>query len=318
MVHVSLDTVSVDFPIYGGTSRSLKNSLVHVGTGGRLATGAGDRKFVNALRNVSLEVREGDRVGLIGGNGAGKTTLLRVMAGIYEPTKGVCTSAGNIVPLFGGSLGMDLELPGYDNIVLRGRILGLSQKQIKAQVDDIADFAELDHFLYLPVRTYSAGMRLRLAFAITTAIEADILLLDEGVGAGDEAFRRKVGERVDSFIARAGLLVLATHSVSLMTRFCDRALWLDHGEVKAFGPIDQVLGEYRASVLTPEQIALMQATTRAKQAALEEIRAQRREEREARRAEKREARRKERAEAKNKAREERRAKAAAKKSETTP
>lgn len=285
MVYVNLDGVSVDFPIYGGTSRSLKTSLVHVGTGGRLATGAGDRKFVNALRNVSLNVREGDRVGLIGGNGAGKTTLLRVMAGIYEPTKGVRSSVGNIVPLFGGSLGMDLELPGYDNIVLRGRILGLSNKQIKNQIEDIADFAELDHFLYLPVRTYSAGMRVRLAFAITTAVEADILLLDEGVGAGDEAFRRKAEERVDKFIARAGLLVLASHSKSLMKRFCDKALWLDHGEAKAFGPIDDVLAQYRASVMTPAQIAARQLAAREarRQAKLaerhEERRAQRQQER---------------------------------------
>lgn len=248
MVHVQLDNVSVDFPIYSGASRSLKNSLVHVGTGGRVATDARSRKVVNALRDVSISLREGERVGLIGGNGAGKTTLLRVMAGVYEPTKGVCTSLGNVVPLFGGALGMDPELPGYENIIMRGQILGLSRKEILRRIDDIVEFTELEHFLYLPVRTYSAGMRVRLAFAITTSVDADILLLDEGVGAGDESFTYKARHRLDSFIARAGILVLASHSSALMRRFCDKALWMDHGEARVFGPIDDVLAQYRESL----------------------------------------------------------------------
>jgi ABC-2 type transport system ATP-binding protein len=253
MTFMKLDKVSVDFPIYGGTSRSLKNSLVHVGTGGRLATDAANRKVVNALRNVDLDVREGDRLGLVGGNGAGKTTLLRVMSGIYEPTKGIYSSRGHIVPLFGGTLGMNLELPGMDNIVQRGRVLGLSAKQIQSHIDDIVAFTELEHFIHLPMRTYSAGMRVRLAFAITTAVDADILLLDEGLGAGDESFRKKAAERLAGFVSRAGILILATHSASMMRQFCDQGLLLDHGEVKMRGPIADTLRQYRDAA-DPERV----------------------------------------------------------------
>jgi ABC-2 type transport system ATP-binding protein/lipopolysaccharide transport system ATP-binding protein len=257
MVHMKLDNVCVDFPIYGGTSRSLKNSLVHVGTGGRLATDAANRKVVNALRHVTLDIREGERIGLIGSNGAGKTTLLRVMAGIYEPTKGVCSSFGKIVPLFGGSLGMNPELTGLENIYQRGRVLRLSSRQIKAQIDDIVAFTELEHFIHLPMRTYSAGMRVRLAFAVTTAIDADILLLDEGLGAGDQSFREKARARLQNFISRAGILILATHSASLMRRFCNQGLWLDHGHTKMLGDIEHVLKRCSEDTnpKSPEQIA---------------------------------------------------------------
>ena len=251
MVWINLENVGVEFPIYGGTSRSLKNSLLRAGSGARVARDAGDRAVVKALRGISLELREGDRFGLIGGNGAGKTTLLRTMSGIYEPTRGSITTQGTIVPLFGGNLGMDQELPGYDNIDIRGRILGLSRKEILARIDDIAEFTELGNFLHLPVRTYSAGMRVRLAFAITTAVDADILLLDEGLGAGDSSFRKKAQARLNKFIARAGILVVASHSESLMRRFCDRGLWLDHGEVKAIGPLEDVLAAYREANQKP-------------------------------------------------------------------
>src|SRR5262249_16722112 len=158
--------------------RSLKNRAINIGSAGKLARDAMNRHVIEALRNVSLDLREGDRLGLIGGNGAGKTTLLRVMAGVYEPTRGVCSGQGKVVPLFRGRVGMDLELPGIENIFLRGQVLGLSAKEMGERVDDIAEFTELGAFLEMPVRTYSAGMRLRLALAITTSVDAEILLLD--------------------------------------------------------------------------------------------------------------------------------------------
>lgn len=257
MVHLKLERVGVDFPIYAGSSRSLKNHAIYVGSAGRLARDARDRHVVSALKNISLDLREGERLGLIGGNGAGKTTLLRVMAGVYEPTKGVVSGRGKIVPLFGGALGMDLELPGIENIFLRGQILGLTAKQMAARVDDIVEFTELGDFLHLPVRTYSSGMRMRLAFAITTAVDAEILLLDEALGTGDASFRRKARERLNRFVSRAGILVLATHSKSLMNRFCDKALWLENGEIRGYGPISQVLRAYR--VAAREKLALVRA-----------------------------------------------------------
>jgi len=253
MVHIHAERVGIDFPIYGNTGRSLKNSILHATTGGRLATTA-SRTVVAALSNISLDLREGDRLGLVGGNGAGKTTLLRVLASIYEPTRGTLTTSGQIVPLFGGSLGMDLELPGFDNIILRGMILGLSRRQIMNKIDDIAAFTELEDFLHLPVRTYSAGMRVRLAFAISTSVDADILLLDEGVGAGDASFMNKAQARLLDFVERTGLLVLATHSTTLMRKICSHAIWMHRGEIKRHGPVDDVMTEYREWILEQQRL----------------------------------------------------------------
>lgn len=244
MVWMRLENVGVEFPIYG---RRMSSGRVRANVGGEISPDARSRASISALRQVSLDLKEGDRIGLIGGNGAGKTTLLRVMAGIYEPTAGSVTTRGTVVALLGGALGMDMELPGYENIMLRGRMLGLTRKEIMARMDDIMAFTELEDFLHLPMRTYSAGMRLRLAFAITTSVDADILLLDEAVGAGDDAFKAKAQARLNRFIERAGILVLATHSTALMTQFCDQALWLDHGEMKKRGPVNDVIAAYKQS-----------------------------------------------------------------------
>ena len=248
MTLLRLENVNVEFPIYGSSSRSLKQSLFSAGTGGRLALDASERTVVQALTNVSLELHDGDRLGLIGGNGAGKTTLLRVMSGIYEPTAGSVVTEGYVVPFFGGSLGIDMDLPGYDNIMLRGRILGFSRREIKRRAEEIAAFTDLHDFLHLPVRTYSAGMRVRLAFAISTSVDADILLFDEGLGVGDAAFMTKAQDRLMSFVERSGLLVLATHSEQLMNRICNKAIWLNRGEIAAFGPVDEVMHRYRLHV----------------------------------------------------------------------
>ena len=243
-----LENVSVSFPIYHGGSRSLKKSLLFRGSAGQLGSDASDRITVEALRNVSLRFNSGDRVALIGNNGAGKTTLLRVMAGVYEPVSGVVTTRGRISPMFDISLGIDGEMSGYDNIRMRGLILGLSAREIGDRVSDIADFTDLKDYLELPVRTYSSGMMTRLTFAVATCFSPEILLMDEWIVAGDAAFLAKAQHRIESFVNRAGILVLASHSNEICRQWCNKALWMERGGVKMFGDIESVLGEYEGAL----------------------------------------------------------------------
>ena len=245
---LSLDNVSVSFPIYQGGSRSLKKSLLFRGSGGQLASDASHRVTVEALRNVSLEFGTGDRVALIGSNGAGKTTLLRVMAGIYEPVIGVVKSRGRISPMFDIALGIDGEISGYDNIRLRGLILGLSAREIEERMADIAEFTELGDYLDIPVRTYSSGMMTRLTFAVATCFAPEILLMDEWIVAGDAGFLAKAQHRIKSFIERAGILVLASHSSDICRQWCNKAVWMERGEIKMHGEIETVLDCYNSQI----------------------------------------------------------------------
>jgi ABC-2 type transport system ATP-binding protein/lipopolysaccharide transport system ATP-binding protein len=241
---LSLDNVSVSFPIYHGGSRSLKKSLLFRGSGGQLASDASHRIVVEALREVSLSFRTGDRVALIGNNGAGKTTLLRVMAGIYEPVTGAVTSHGRISPMFDIALGIDGEISGYDNIRLRGLILGLSAREIEERMADIVEFTELGDYLDIPVRTYSSGMMTRLTFAVATCFAPEILLMDEWIVAGDAGFLAKAQHRIEAFVEKAGILVLASHSSEICRRWCNKAVWMERGQVKMVGEINAVLDSY--------------------------------------------------------------------------
>lgn len=245
-IELSLDNVSVSFPIYHGGSRSLKKSLLFRGSGGQLASDASHRITVEALRNVSMEFRTGDRVALIGKNGAGKTTLLRVMAGIYEPVTGVVKSRGRISPMFDISLGIDGDISGYDNIRLRGLILGLPAREIEERMADIAEFTELGDYLDIPVRTYSSGMMTRLTFAVATCFSPEILLMDEWILAGDAGFLAKAQHRVETFVEQAGILVLASHSTEICRRWCNKAVWMERGEVKMAADISAVLDSYNS------------------------------------------------------------------------
>jgi ABC-2 type transport system ATP-binding protein/lipopolysaccharide transport system ATP-binding protein len=245
---LSLDNVSVSFPIYHGGSRSLKKSLLFRGSGGQLASDASHRIIVEALRNVSLQFGTGDRVALIGSNGAGKTTLLRVMAGIYEPVIGVVESRGRVSPMFDIALGIDGEISGYDNIRLRGLILGLPAHEIEERMADIVEFTELGDYLDIPVRTYSSGMMTRLTFAVATCFAPEILLMDEWIVAGDAGFLAKAQHRIESFIEKAGILVLASHSSDICRRWCNKAVWMERGEVKLQGEIESVLDRYNSAV----------------------------------------------------------------------
>lgn len=246
MASIQLNQVSLTFPVYSAKGRSLKNSVIAKSTGGYIKTDADNRILIKALDNISLNLENGDRLGLVGHNGAGKTTLLRVLAGIYEPFIGKVSIQGNVAPFFDISLGMDFESTGYENILLRGLYLGLSKTEIQSKINEIADFTELGSFLDMPLRTYSAGMQARLAFAISTCIEPEILLVDEGIGAGDAAFIDKATRRLDSFIAQAHILVLASHSEALIRRLCNKAILMKHGSMVAIGSVDEVFKEYNA------------------------------------------------------------------------
>jgi ABC-type polysaccharide/polyol phosphate transport system ATPase subunit len=228
---VLLDEVAVSFPVYQAGSRSLKKRALFHGSGGRIGRDAHQRIIVEALRGVSLSLKRGDRLALIGPNGAGKTTLLRVIAGIYEPERGVVRTRGRISPMFDVSLGIDAEFSGYDNIRIRGLLLGLSPRAIEQHLPDIAAFTELGGYLDMPVRTYSAGMILRLGFAVATCFEPEILLMDEWILAGDAHFLSRAELRIKRFVERASVLVLSSHNLDICSRWCTKALWLDQGQV---------------------------------------------------------------------------------------
>lgn len=233
MAHIFIRDLTVDFAIFGASSRSLKNTIVAQATGGRVMAGARNIVTVRAIDHLNLEIKDGDRVGLVGHNGSGKTTLLRVLAGIYKPVSGAARIEGRVGTLLDPNAGMDPEATGVENIYLRGRLLGMTKKQIDAQVDDIADFTDLGDFLQLPMKIYSAGMWARLAFAISTSVQNDVLLIDEGIGAGDAAFAEKAHKRIESLFARTSIVLLASHSETLITQFCNRRLRMEHGSLVA-------------------------------------------------------------------------------------
>jgi len=243
-VELVLKDVSVRFPIYSGGSRSLKKRLLFHGSGGRLGRDTHQRVVVDALRDISLSLFAGDRVALIGANGAGKSTLLRVMAGIYEPSRGTVTSRGQLSPMLDIGLGIDSEMSGFDNMRLRGLILGLDRFEIEERIADIAEFTELGDYLDIPVRTYSAGMLARLTFAIATCFTPEILLLDEWILAGDAAFLEKAKRRLEAFIESTSIVVLASHNADVLQRWCTKGIWLERGEIAAQGDVGSVLAAY--------------------------------------------------------------------------
>jgi ABC-2 type transport system ATP-binding protein len=240
---IDIAGAAVDFPIFDAKTRSLKKAVLGR-AGGRIGT---DSKvpIIEALRDITLSLRRGDRVALVGHNGAGKSTLLRLMSGIYEPTRGRAVVAGKVAPVFDLAVGMDPEISGLDNILIRGLFLGMTRKQMEARVDDIASFTELGDYLSMPLRTYSTGMRVRLALGVVTSIDPEILLLDEGIGAVDAEFLAKARARLFELVERAGILVFASHSDEFLADLCDTAIWLEHGTVREQGPLREVLHHYK-------------------------------------------------------------------------
>ena len=247
---IEVDNLSVLFPLYHGSSRSLKKMVVAAASG-RLAKDQQQRVVVRALSNITLHLRSGDRLGLVGSNGAGKTTLLRVLAGIYEPVLGHLRIRGSLNALLDPNLGMNMDLTGRENILLRGLYNGLPRAALPRLEEDVADFAELSDFIDLPVRIYSAGMVVRLGFALATAIKPQILLMDEWFLAGDAVFMDKARHRLEEMVRGADILVLSSHQTETVRSWCSRVVWLDQGQVVADGPADEVLDQYLGAV--PEQ-----------------------------------------------------------------
>ena len=244
MAYIELKGATLDLPIYDVQGRSLKKTVLRMGRRNTIAEGTDGVVVVRAINNVDLRLDKGDRIGLIGRNGAGKSTLLRMMAGIYPPTQGMVISAGKIVPLLDINLGMDENSTGMQNIRLRGLLLGMKDAEIRAKQQSIAEFSELGDYLDLPLRTYSSGMRVRLAFAVSTAVDAEILLLDEVMGVGDASFMHKAEDRLADLHSRAEIVVLAMHSNSEIRKVCNKALWMERGQVRAFGPVEDVVSAY--------------------------------------------------------------------------
>lgn len=247
MVLLRAENVSVTFPLYSraqksiADARSTHDERIVIAPGGRI-------RAVKALSGVSFDLKSGDRLAIIGRNGSGKTSLLQVLAGIIPPDEGRVVRQGTTTSVININLGMQPGASGHRNITLRGLAAGRTRAEIEARRADIQEFSDLGEFLDMPVATYSSGMKMRLNFAIATAFEPNILLLDEWLSAGDASFRKKATERMRAFVEKAGILVLASHSRQLLTDNCNSAIWLADGVVRARGEVEALLDEYEAQV----------------------------------------------------------------------
>lgn len=259
MARIRIENVSLDFPLYHGSARSLKKT-VFAAASGRLGEDKRQRVVVQALRDIDIELHSGDRLGLVGSNGAGKTTLLRTIAGIYEPGVGRVRVEGSLNALLDTALGMNFDLTGRENILLRGLYNGFSKLQIALLEDDVQEFAELGEFLDLPVRLYSSGMMVRLSFAMATAIRPEVLLMDEWFLAGDANFIAKARARLESVVRGADILVLSSHMSGAVLDWCTRVIWMDHGRVRMDGPAAEVMACYQAGT-EPTPAALAEAAS---------------------------------------------------------
>lgn len=234
MTFIRANNLGLRYPIPRGIR------LRHQGAarvGGRFGSSGRGSRHVTALDGISFELTSGDRLGLVGTNGAGKTTLLKVLYGIYEPTSGSLERQGRVDALFNINLGFRSEATGRRNIMLRGLLSGWSPGEIKLRTEDIITFSELGDFIDMPIDTYSQGMWARLAFAIATSFEPEILLMDEWIGMGDKDFQEKAKARLDTMISKAGIIVLASHNDSLIKKVCNKVMTLEHGKIKSIETI---------------------------------------------------------------------------------
>lgn len=234
---IELNGVTLEYPIYSVKAQSLRNAVMNIAVGGKLLKDGKDIVYVKALDNVSFKIDEGDRLGIIGHNGSGKTTLLKVLAGVYEPTKGRISVHGRISSMVDISLGVDWNLTGTENIINMARRRGFTTKEILKRIPEIVEFSDLGSFIDLPFKTYSAGMAARLVFAVATCFEPDILLLDEWIGAGDAAFFDKAEAKMNDILQKSRVMVLATHNFSLVEKVCNKVVVLNSGRQEYFGDV---------------------------------------------------------------------------------
>jgi lipopolysaccharide transport system ATP-binding protein len=244
MAEIQFKEVSIAFPIFNAESRSLKNKVLSLSTGGQLGLNAKGVAEIQALDHINFNFKNGERIGLIGHNGSGKSTLLRALSGVYAPQHGSIKIQGETTSLIDISLGINAEFTGRENILIRGSLLGLTRKQIEERTDEIIAFTELGEFIDMPLRTYSSGMQLRLAFAISTTITPEILLMDEWLAVGDENFKHKAEERMQKLADKSSILVIASHSKEQILKVCNRVLWLEHGNIKMDGDPATVCSSY--------------------------------------------------------------------------
>lgn len=240
MSRITLDNVSLTFHLRQRGRVPLKEFVVRQ----MFRKSRNPITEVKALRGLNLEAREGDRVGVIGHNGAGKSTLLKLLAGIYPPTAGERIVNGQISSLFELTLGFEMEANGWENIGFRSYLQGATPKTVREKMQAIAEFSELGEFLDMPVRYYSSGMLLRLAFSISTSIEPEILLVDEVLAAGDMAFQDKARARMYSMMDKAKIMVMVSHDMRSVANICNRAIWLDHGAIRMEGKPEEVIHHY--------------------------------------------------------------------------
>lgn len=243
MAHIALHDVDVEFQVDAENSRTLLSAVRKLPRSRRRTA-----RIILALQSVSIQITAGERVGIIGPNGSGKSTLLRVLAGIYSPQRGSVNVEGRVCPLLGLATGFEMDANGWDNIRTRALLLGMSERTIEEKIEAIGAFSELAEFLDLPVRCYSSGMLLRLAFATSTAVDPEILLLDEVMTAGDAAFLERAWERMEAFMERASIVAFVSHSLPTVASLCERAVWLEHGRIIRDGPTQEVVQAYETKV----------------------------------------------------------------------
>ena len=240
MTLIQLENVGLKFNVRRAGRISFKEYMIH----GLFRRSKKNSFAVQALEGINLTVKEGDRLGIIGHNGAGKSTLLKLLANVYPPTSGKRSVVGKISSLFDISLGFEVDASGWENIMYRGYLQGETPRSIRAKVDSIAEFSELGDFLNMPVRYYSSGMKVRLAFSIATAIDPEILIVDEILSAGDMAFQNKARERMRTLMSSARSVIVVSHDMQSLKLMCDRVLWLDHGKTRTIGPAAEVIEAY--------------------------------------------------------------------------